>query len=171
MLDTVKGLLANQFDAALCTLNTCIEECPATAWDGPVANLAFCQAAFHALFYTDCYLGLNTEALRQQEFHRKNAAFFRDYEELEDRKQEQLYDKPSILTYSAFCRQKASRVIAEETDDTLMARSGFEWLEMTRAEAYIYNIRHIQHHAAQLIMRLRLGGHADIGWVRSGWQG
>jgi hypothetical protein len=171
MLDMVKKVLAGQFEAALGTLRRCIEECPKAGWDGPVANLAFCQAAFHALFYADCYLGLNTEALRQQEFHRENADIFRDYEEMEDRKQQNLYERPWVMTYLEFCRQKAARVIAAETADTLAARCGFEWLDITRAELYVYNIRHIQHHAAQLSLRLRLGADADIRWVRSGWPG
>jgi hypothetical protein len=170
MLDTLKELIARQFEAALCTLNACIEQCPADAWDAPIANLAFCQAAFHALFYADCYLGLNTEALRQQVFHRDNPEFFRDYEELEDRKQQQMYDRESILAYMAFCRRKASEVIAAETAETLQARCGFDWLPFSRAELHVYNIRHIQHHAAQLILRLRLSHDLDIPWARSGWR-
>ncbi len=170
MVDTLKELLARQFEAALCTLSACIEQCPATAWDAPVANLAFCQAVFHALFYADCYLGSNTESLRQQVFHRDNQGFFRDYEELEDRKQQLLYDKESIITYLAFCRRKASEVIAAETADTLSARCGFDWLPFSRAELYLYNIRHIQHHAAQLILRLRLSADMDIPWAKSGWR-
>jgi hypothetical protein len=170
MDDTFKELIASQFEAALCTLNTCIEECPPAVWDAPVANLAFCQAVFHALFYTDCYLGPNTESLQQQAFHRENPDFFRDYEELEDRKQQQMYDKESILKYLAFCRRKASEVIAAETAETLSARCGFDWLPFSRAELYVYNIRHIQHHAAQLILRLRLNIEVNIPWARSGWR-
>ena len=170
MTETTKKLIDSQFQAALCTLNTCIDICPPADWDAPVANLAFCQAVFHALFSTDCYLGLSTEALREQAYHRDNPDFFRDYEELEDRKQELLYDKPSIAAYMAFCRRKASDVVAKETAETLQARCGFEWLAFSRAELHIYNTRHIQHHAAQLILKLRLNGATDIPWARSGWR-
>lgn len=170
MVETFKELIARQFEAALCTLNTCIEQCPAKAWDAPVANIAFCQAAFHALFYTDCYLGQNTDSLRKQAFHRDNPDFFRDYEELEDRKQQLRYDKESILTYMAFCRRKASEVIAAENAATLSAPCGFEWLPFSRAELYTYNLRHIQHHAAQLSLRLRLDADMNIPWAKSGWR-
>lgn len=170
VLDTLKELLTNQFEAALCTLSACIDECPEAAWDAPVANLAFCQAVFHTLFYADCHLGQNTESLRQQPFHRNNEPFFRDYEELQDRKQELLYDKTSIATYMEFCRNKASEVIAVETADTLCARCGFERLPFSRAELHVYNIRHIQHHAAQLSLRLRLDASTNIPWVKSGWR-
>ena len=170
MVDAFKELIARQFEAALSTLSACIEQCPPAIWDAPIANLAFCQSAFHALFYADCYLGPNTESLKQQVFHRDNPDFFRDYEELEDREQQLLYDKESILRYLAFCRRKAAEAIAAETADTLSTRCGFDWLAISRAELYIYNIRHIQHHAAQLILRLRLSGDIDIPWARSGWR-
>jgi hypothetical protein len=49
MLDTFKTLIANQFEAAFCTLNRCIERCPETAWNGRVVNLAFCQVVFHPI--------------------------------------------------------------------------------------------------------------------------
>ena len=78
MLDTVKELMAHQFEAALCTLNACIDRCPERFWKAPVGNLAFCQVAFHALFFADLYLGPNEESLRGQQFHRDNEHSFRD---------------------------------------------------------------------------------------------
>jgi hypothetical protein len=170
MLDTLKDALAHQYEAALCTLNACVDSCPDTAWNAPVANLAYCQVAFHALFFTDLYLGPNVESLREQPFHRDNAQVFHDYEELEDRKQQILYDKQFIKSYLGHCRSKALQVIAAETAESLAARSGFEWLKFTRAESHVYNIRHIQHHAAQLILRLRLDAGHDIRWFGSGWR-
>ena len=170
MLDTFKELTSNQFEAALCTLNTCIDRCPESAWDAPVANRAFCQVAFHTLFFADFYLGPDENSLQQQPFHRDNASFFRDYEELQDRKPELLYDRPAITRYVAHCRSKASEVIAAETEQTLTARCGFSRRHCSRAELYVYNIRHIQHHAAQLSLRLRLNGGVDIPWIGSGWQ-
>lgn len=169
MLDTLKEVITKQFEAALSTLSACIDECPEAAWNAPVANLAFCQVAFHTLFYADCYLGQNVESLREQTFHRDHKPFFRDYEELQDREQKQLYEKASIDTYMEFCRNKVSEVIAVETADTLTARCGIDWLPLSRTELHIYNIRHIQHHAAQLSLRLRLDAHTNIPWIKSGW--
>jgi hypothetical protein len=170
MLDVLKNVLVHQFEAALCTLNVCIDRCPETAWNEPVANLTFCQVAFHTLFFTDLYLGHNVEALRNQQFHRDNADFFRDYEELEDRKQQLFYDRPSIKAYLDHCRQKALQVVAAETAESLAAPAGFSSLQFTRAELYVYSIRHIQHHAAQLSLRLRLDFSQDTRWCGSGWR-
>ncbi|MEK6262388.1 MAG: DinB family protein [Planctomycetota bacterium] len=169
MLDTFKELVTNQFAAAFCMLETCNDRCPDAAWDAPVANLKFCQVAFHTLFYADFYLGRNADALRRQPFHHDHQQFFRDYEELEDRTQVLLYDKPSIKTYLDHCRKKALEVIAAETAESLAGPSGFERRTFSRAELHVLNIRHIQHHAAQLSLRLRIDFHQDIPWIGSGW--
>jgi len=170
MLDLFKDLIARQYEAALCMLAACVERCPDDRWNEPVANLKFCQAVFHALFYTDVYLGRTYDSLREQPFHREHAAVFADYEEREDRPPQRLYDKAFITAYLQHCRAKAARVIAEETAEVLESRPGFDWLPCPRAEVHLYNIRHVQHHAAQLSLRLRLDTGDGVPWVRSGWR-
>jgi hypothetical protein len=169
MIDLWKTITASQFEAALSMLNRCIEECSDAAWDGPVANLKFCQVVFHTLFYVDCYLGQDGKDFLQQPFHREHPEFFGDYEEMENRAQKQTYDRPTIVLYLEHCRRKVAEVIAAETPQSLAAQSGFYWLPFPRAEVYIYNIRHVQHHAAQLSLCLRLDAGVDIPWARSGW--
>jgi DinB superfamily len=170
MLITLKELITNQFEAAFSTLNACIDRCPDAAWNAPVANLAFCQVAFHTLFYADFYLGPDEQSFRQQPFHQNHPDFFRDYEELEDRAQRLLYDKPAIKDYLDHCRAKLVEALAPETADTLAGPSGFRRRAVSRAELYVYNMRHIQHHAAQLSLRLRLDSKQEIPWIDSGWR-
>jgi hypothetical protein len=172
MLDAVKTMLGNQFDAALCALNVCIDRCPDSSWDAPVANLKFCQAVFHTLFYADYYLGRDDDkdAFRAQPFHRQHAGFFRDYEEFEDRAQTHAYDRPTIRLYVAHCRGKAAAALREETAESLAAPCAFGRRAFSRAELYAYNTRHLQHHAAQLSLRLRLDHGIDVPWVGSGWR-
>ena len=38
------------------------------------------------------------------------------------------------------------------------------------AELYVFIIRHVQHHAAQLILRLRLDADLDVPWIGAGWR-
>ena len=170
MLDVFKNTTMNQFEAAFCTLNACIEQCPASAWNAPVVNLQFCQVVFHTLFFADYYLGENEETFRQQPFHIARKEIFRDYEELEDRQQTLTYDKPATQTYLADCRGKAAEVIAAETADSLSTECGFARREFSRAELHIVNIRHIHHHAAQLSLRLRIDLNEAIPWFGSGWR-
>lgn len=170
MLDAVKQLLANQFEAVLCTLDLCVDRCPDRAWDAPVGNNPFCQVVFHALFFADYYLGPNADVFRRQPFHLAHGDFFGDYEQLEDREPVSLYERGAVKEYLQQCRDKASEVIAAETAETLCGPSGFERRAFSRAELHVYNIRHIQHHAAQLSLRLRIDFGEDIPWVGSGCQ-
>lgn len=170
MLALVQQLLTSQFEASLSTLGLSLEHCPDSIWNAPVARYPFCQVAFHTLFFTDVYLGLNPDALRAQPFHQANTALFGDYEQMEDREPVSLYDRAQLRSYLAFCRDKARVTIAVETEVSLAAKADFPRKTFSRAELHVYNIRHIQHHAAQLILRLRLDTAVDIPWVGAGWR-
>ncbi|MBI1729795.1 hypothetical protein HY229_00705 [Candidatus Acetothermia bacterium] len=170
MLERLKELFLNQYEAAFCTLNACIDRCPDSTWDAPVAETAFCQVLFHTLLFADIYLGQNEAAVRLQPFHLENKRIFRDYEELEDRIPVLLYDKTFIKTYLAYCRKKAAHVTGEESAETLNARPDFPGRNFSRAELHVYNIRHIQNHAAQLNLTLFKNHKTEIIWVGSGWR-
>jgi len=169
MIEIFKQALINQYEASLCTLKLCADNCPDDHWEGLVCNHKFCQSVFHTLFFADIYLGPNLEALRDQAFHKDNAQHFGDYEELEDRKPELVYDRGFISQYFAHCRQKAKETVEAETEQSLAKPCRFKWLDVVRAEVHPYNVRHIQHHAAQLILRMRIDGTYAAGWVKSGW--
>jgi hypothetical protein len=170
MLQTMKDVITNQFEATLSTLNACIDKCPEAVWNGPVVNLKFCQAVFHTLFYTDYYLGQTDDDFRREPFHRENAHVFRDYEELEPRAPVHVYEKAWVKTYLRYCLERGRKVVASETAESLAAKAKFARKDFSRAELYVYNIRHVQHHSAQLIMRLRLDSQVDMPWFKSGWQ-
>ena len=170
MLDLYKSVIARQYDAALCTLGGGVGRCPDAMWDSAVANLKFCQAVFHALIFTDLYLGPDVGSLREQGFHREHSGVFGDYEEFEPRRQAAVYTRPFIELYLGHCRAKAAAVTAGETAESLAGLSGFERLKFPRAELHVYNIRHVQHHAAQLSLRLRLDTGDGVAWVGSGWR-
>ena len=54
------------------------------------------------------------------------------------------------------------------TESDLERPSGFEWLarrEMSVAESVLYNLRHVQHHAAQLNLVLRQEAGFGADWV------
>ena len=170
LLAPLRQLIANQLDAALSTMNACVRGCPPALWEARVGALTFDQVAFHALFFTDYYLGPDEASFRGQPFHREHATSFCDYEEFEDRAQAAHYGVPFLLAYLPHCRTKAAEVMAAETEQTLAGRCGFPRRAMSRAELYVYNTRHLQHHAAQLSLRLRLDAGIDIPWFGGGWR-
>jgi DinB superfamily len=170
MVETIREMLSSQFQAALSTLSYCVMRCPDELWNAPVAKYPFCQVAFHTLFFADYYLGPDIESQRTQAYHLANPSLFADYEQLQDREPVSLYERPQIEGYLAFCREKAVATLAAETEASLSSPAKFGRRHFPRAELHVYNIRHIQHHAAQLILRLRLDTDIDIPWIADGWR-
>lgn len=171
MLVTLQHLLISQYHAALSTLGHAVVRCPEKLWNAPIVRYPLSQVAFHTLIFADLYLGCEDElAFRRQPFHLAHAEFFGDYEQLEDREPVCVYERPAILKYLEFVRDKATSVLAAETAATLAGPTGLPRRDFSRAELHVYNIRHIQHHAAQLIMRLRLDSEIDIPWIGAGWR-
>ncbi len=72
------------------------------------------------------------------------------------------YSKEDILEYLEVCRKAVKERVASLD---LEAASGFHWLPFNKLELQFYNIRHIQHHAGQLIDRLRNHDGIGVGWV------
>ena len=169
MINLYRELTSNQYLASLATLANCINECPEEHWHAPVGNHAFDQVVFHTLFFTDAYLSTNLEAARRQDFHNEHASIFKGYEELEDHPPQKHYDRAFLLEYLDHCRTKAESIVASETEESLAVRPGYDWQTFSRAELHPYNVRHIQHHTAQLSLALRRDRNVAIDWVRSGW--
>ena len=73
------------------------------------------------------------------------------------------YTQAQVLEYCEFC----DRMIDDAVDalDLDATESGFSWYRMSKLEHQFVNIRHIQHHAAQLIDRVRSAADVGIRWV------
>lgn len=172
MPDIIKELLARQYEASLSMLHLAIDRCPDSSWNERVANWKFCQSAFHVVFFADVYLqpSDDVDALKRQAFHVAHAPDFRDYEEMEDRPPSLRYDRAFVQRYLQYVRLKAQETIARESPEVLAGPSGFRRRQCSRAELHVYNIRHIQHHAAQLSLRLRLDANVDVPWVGHAWK-
>jgi hypothetical protein len=163
----MKQTLRNQMSAALATLNQCIQNCPDTEWQKSHNDAPFSQVLFHTLFYTDFYLSINEHEFRLQLFHKQNKTIFRDYEELEYKKPEQIYTKEEILVYLKFCYDKINKYFDKTEGNDLLEKSSIK--NMTFMELLIDNTRHIQHHAAQLGLRIQQVTGRKLKWVASGW--
>jgi hypothetical protein len=78
---------------------------------------------------------------------------------------DRVYTREEILSYVAHGRAKCRMVIAAVTDEDLRTACGFPWVGVTVMELFLYNMRHVQHHAAQLNLILRQGTDSAPGWV------
>ena len=170
MIPSFNNAVINQTKAALCTLSQCISSCPETQWNEPHGDYPFSQVVFHTLFFTDYYLEHDESSFKEQAFHRENREFFGDYEELEWKEPVNLYERRQCEVYLEFCIDKCEATLQADDPETLKGPSGFSTKLFSRAELYIHLIRHIQHHAAQLGLRLQLITGNELPWVNSGWE-
>lgn len=160
----MKNILGGQFGAALAMFTDCIEKCPPEVWDSPVAKYPFWLVAYHTLYCTDLYLSPSEDAFELSPvFHPGGRS------DLEDEYPSRRFDKDEVLAYGAHVRDKAQAALAGETLESLTADSGFKRRTMSRAELYIYTLRHIEHHTGQLSAIVRKAG-GDPKWVSRGWQ-
>ncbi|MEM9365903.1 MAG: hypothetical protein AAGD07_07885 [Planctomycetota bacterium] len=170
MTNHFTAILISQYEAALSTVDRCVGICDEGTWRRSLAELTYAQAAFHALFFTDLYLHPTHDAsFKEQGFHLRHRDAFRDYEELEERRQVHHYEQSFVRAYVRHCLGKA-RDLAGATEDWLREPAPFPWIPTTRSELHLYNIRHLQHHAAQLILVLRQNGPVEFPWYKTGWQ-
>jgi len=165
----VATIVDNQFGAALRALKYCVDTCPDDEWQQAHGDYPFSQVVFHALFYTDFYLSDTLEGFKAQPFHQRNSALFKDYEELSDNAPVNLYSKQQCRSYLRHCEETCALVFSVKIDDDLAERPLLRPELGTRLELHLYSLRHIQHHAAQLGLRLQLLTGKEMPWFWSGW--
>lgn len=162
-MDTVK-IIQSQYLAALAMLEQAVEKCPEKLWNADEDRNKFWHIAYHAIFYTHLYLQRTEADFHQWEHHRQ------DYEFMGP-KPWPPHDKPAIgdpytrgdvKEYLDFVRRQVRECIPILD---LEADSGFEWLPFGKLELQFYNIRHLQHHTAELYERLGTRAGLDMDWI------
>jgi len=146
LINTLRQSIWNQFGASMDMLENAIRLCPEEHWD---TDKKFWYHAFHALFFLDYYLSTDPKTFAPPEPFTES--------EFEDRLPDRVYDKDELLTYLAFCRQKCWDLI----DDLTVEAATENWINVSQTMVYptieilMYNMRHVQHHTAQLNLLLR----------------
>ena len=155
-----KEMLWHQYGAALDMLEHAMVACPDHVWGDKVDWHEFWYLASHTLFFTDLDLSETSEGFMPP------PPF--GLEELDERGvlPPRVYTKEELLTYLAHCREKLRKTIGELTEEkanreAVGLRDGY-----TFAELYLYSMRHVQHHAAQLNLLLRQKIDSAPRWVR-----
>ena len=78
---------------------------------------------------------------------------------------DRVYTKDELLVYLEFGRRKARARVAALTTENAREPCSYGWIDMTRVESLLYNMRHVQHHAAQLNLLLRQATNSAPDWV------
>lgn len=160
-LDTTwKQIIWRQFGAALDMIENAMVACHDTLWGDRSRQPEFWYTVYHALFWLDCYLSDSLEG------YTPPVPFTLD--ELDERGllPERVYAKDELLKYLEHGRGKCRATIEALTDEKARQRCGFDWLDISVAELLLYNMRHVQHHAAQLNLILRQSAGSAPNWVR-----
>jgi len=135
-----------QFGASLDMLENAINMCPDEHWD---TALDFWYLSYHCIFWTDYYL-----TPEPSKFEPPKPFTFSEFDPT-GKKPDRTYTKTEVLGYLEHCRQKANQLIRELTADRLNDRWINEYKNYSLLEILLYNMRHIQHHSAQLNLVLR----------------
>jgi len=156
-------ILSKQYRASMAMLKEAITKCPESLWNAPEYPNKFWRVAYHALYYTHLYLQNSLRGFTKWKKHRENYNRLGRPGSAHGRsKIDAPYSQVEILEYFEICLRE---IEAKVPSLDFNAPSGFYWLPFTKLELQIYNIRHIQHHAGQLIDRLRTVAGIGIGWV------
>ena len=146
----------SQFGASLDMLENAIHMCPDEHWD---TALDFWYLSYHCIFWTDYYL-----TSEPNKFEPPKPFTFSEFDPT-GKKPDRTYTKTEILGYLAHCQQKAYQLINELTNDKLNDRWINEYKNYSLLEILLYNMRHIQHHSAQLNLLLRQTINNAPNWV------
>jgi hypothetical protein len=157
----------NQFGAAMDMLDNTLRACPDELWrerlyDERSVDPGFAEfwyIAYHALFWLDLYLSGAVEGFAPP------PPYTLDELDPAGMPPERPYSKDELGAYLDRCRQKCQSTIEALTDATARRRCRFDWGELSFEELLLYNMRHVQEHAAQLNLALGQKVGWDPGWV------
>lgn len=159
--------IARQYHSALEMLESAIRTCPKAIWldsSGDSPN-RYWHIAYHALFYTHFYLAPSDADFVPWPLHREGYNYLGEAPRQPGHrfKADQPYDPPELLDYASFCHSEVNRQMPSVDFE---AASGFYWLQFSKFELQLYNLRHLAHHTGQLADRLRSQANLGVGWVR-----
>lgn len=161
--DLLRAALKSQYHAALAMLRDAIDRCPDTLWSGSGHKNECWRVAYHALFYAHFYSQPGESSFRQWEYHRPDVQFLAGGPDGGPPPAFSPYTKEQVLQYCDFCDGRIDAWV--DALDLQSPQSGFDWYPIPKLEHQIVNIRHIQHHAAQLADRVRTAANVGIDWV------
>jgi diamine N-acetyltransferase len=161
MNETTKDALWRQFGAAIDMLENAVRACPDPLWSGDVRRpTEFWYLTFHTLFFLDYY-----SFAGPPEGFQPPAPFTNSELDPSGRAPDRVYTRDELLRYLEHGRARVRAAIAALTPERAVQACAFMRRDMSVQELMIYNLRHVQHHAAQLHLILRQQVDAAPRWV------
>lgn len=143
-----------QYGAAIDELGLVLADCPDDLWEMMLWNdhpdqwmakgfSTFWYLGYHAIFWLDIHLFGSEDGFAPPA----------PYPLVEMQPHETLpavLSKQALLDYLALCRQKCKDIVLNLTPEQAARICTFPWGEPSYGELQLYNLRHLQEHAAQL---------------------
>ena len=169
--EATKAALKSQYHAGLAMLRQAIDQCPDALWEDETSTNAFWQVAYHALFFTHLYMQPRLEDFQPWPGHQSNVQHEDGIPGPDDPASDlplipDPYPRGAVLAYCDFCDDLVDEAV--DALDLDSAESGFHWYAMPKLEHQLVNLRHMQHHTAQLADRLRSAAGVGVRWVQKG---
>jgi hypothetical protein len=167
MIIELKNSLWKQFGASIDTLEETIKLCPDNLL---MANSRFFYMTFHVLIFLDYYLTIPPSNFSPALPFTPGDG--RDIPEnaIDDLIPDRHYSKKELLDYLRVSREKCRKLITSLTEEKIVSGRFVEEAETDAMnysilEILLYNMRHVQHHAAQMNLLLRQEINDASGWV------
>jgi len=151
--------IRNQLVASIDMLENAIKKCPQNQWN---TDRRIWYNAYHCIFYIDYYLTRDP-----QNFNPPDLFTLSEFKRIDPPR---VYNKEELLSYLKFCRAKAKSILENIDQIGLLedwkkekAIKNYSFLEII-----LYNLRHIQHHAAQINTWLRIEIDDAPDWIARG---
>ena len=164
MINVLKESLWKQFGASIDMLKNAIMLWPDERW---VTGKKFFYNAYHCLVFLDYYLTIPADNFSSPLPFAIKAPNEIPEDALDDLVPYRIYTRKELLDYLELSREKCRQMIGGLTEEKLTER----WIEKDGNRNYavlellLYNMRHVQHHAAQLNMLLRREINDSPRWV------
>lgn len=156
----LKSALISQFQASLMMMEKGIRICSEDLWVSTNYKNRTWQLVYHTLFFTDLYLYQHLDDRQLWYGHKKDHHTLGAFEGKEP------YKKDEMLEFLGYIANRLVKAIGDL--DLTKADSGFYWYKVNKLEHQLVNLKHLQHHLAQLMERIRLHQDAAVSWIRDG---
>ncbi len=164
----LRAILKSQYHASLAMIREAIERCPEELWYSEEPTNSFWQVAYHALFFTHLYLQPTEAAFRPWAQHQAAVQHPDGIPGPLDPASDlplipSPYSQAQVMDYCGICDEMVDEAVDEL--DLASDESGFSWYPVPKLEHQIVNLRHLQHHTAQLADRIRSATGNGVRWV------
>lgn len=158
-------MIWNQFGASIDMLANVIAQAPDEYLH---ENKRFYYIAFHSAIFLDYYLTLPPHDFKPILAFGQTKVSDRPKESIDDLIPDKIYSKTELLNYIKQSRKKCKALLDSLTDEKMNERfvegDGPDDMNYPVVEILLYNMRHTQHHTAQLNMLLRQDWDVHMEW-------